>query len=177
MLDPYTARAMRDTPADVISIKIGINIVNKDVMRLRAFGPAVHGFLDTVRDGHPHTPLLVVSPILCPIHEDTPGPLAPDLTAIGEGRLSFLATGDPAEVESGKLTLNVIRAELARIVEQRAAEDPHLHYLDGRELYGEQDHERLPLPDRLHPDAAAHEHLGERFAKLVLGPGGKLAEA
>ncbi|MBU7596776.1 lipase [Streptomyces sp. P38-E01] len=177
VLDPYTARAMRDTPADVISIKIGINIVNKDVMRLRAFGPAVHGFLDTVRDGHPHTPLLVVSPILCPIHEDTPGPLAPDLTAIGEGRLSFLATGDPAEVESGKLTLNVIRAELARIVEQRAAEDPHLHYLDGRELYGEQDHERLPLPDRLHPDAAAHEHLGERFAKLVLGPGGKLAEA
>ena len=43
-------------------------------MRRRAFTPAVHGFLDTIREGHPDTPLLVVSPILCPIHEDTPGP-------------------------------------------------------------------------------------------------------
>ena len=85
LLDPFTARAMRDTPADLVSVKIGINIVNIDLMRLRAFGPAVHGFLDTIRDGHPHAPLLVVSPILCPIHEDTPGPSAPDLEALGEG--------------------------------------------------------------------------------------------
>lgn len=46
-------------------------------MRLRAFGPAVHGFLDTLREGHPTTPLLVISPIYCPLHENTPGPLAP----------------------------------------------------------------------------------------------------
>ena len=78
LLDPFTARAMRDTPADLISVKLGINVVNADVMRLRAFAPAVHGFLDTIREGHPTTPLLVVSPILCPVHEDTPGPLAPD---------------------------------------------------------------------------------------------------
>lgn len=83
LLDPFTARAVRDTPADLISLKIGINIVNHDVMRLRAFGPAVHGFLDTVREGHPQTPLLVVSPILCPLHEDTPGPCFPDFGEIG----------------------------------------------------------------------------------------------
>ena len=53
LLDPFTARAMRDTPADLISVKIGINLVNTDLMRLRAFGPAVHGFLDTIREGHP----------------------------------------------------------------------------------------------------------------------------
>ncbi|BCZ85583.1 hypothetical protein PTKU64_92580 (plasmid) [Paraburkholderia terrae] len=47
LLDPFTARTMRDTPADVISLKIGINLVNTDLMRLRAFTPAVHGFLDT----------------------------------------------------------------------------------------------------------------------------------
>ena len=74
LLDPFTARTLRDTPADLISVKIGINLVNTDLMRLRAFGPAVHGFLDTIREGHPSTPLLVVSPLLCPIHEDTPGP-------------------------------------------------------------------------------------------------------
>ncbi|WP_407812857.1 SGNH/GDSL hydrolase family protein, partial [Staphylococcus aureus] len=71
LLDQYVARAMRDTPADLISIKIGINLVNSDVMRLRAFTSAMHGFLDTVRDGHPVAPLLVVSPVYCPIHEDT----------------------------------------------------------------------------------------------------------
>ena len=89
LLDPFTARAMRDTPADLISVKIGINLVNTDLMRLRAFAPAVHGFLDTIREGHPTTPLLVVSPILCPIHEDTPGPSAPDLSRLSEGRLGF----------------------------------------------------------------------------------------
>ncbi|MFD7392705.1 GDSL-type esterase/lipase family protein [Streptomyces sp. NPDC059852] len=175
LLDPFTARALRDTAADYISVKIGINLVNLDLMRLRAFGPAVHGFLDTVREGHPTTPLLVVSPILCPIHEDTPGPCAPDFTGLREGRLRFAAMGDPAERAAGKLTLNVIRDELSRIVRERAADDPHLHYLDGRELYGEADFEELPLPDGLHPDAATHRRMGERFAKLAFGVDGPFA--
>ncbi|MCP3804835.1 lipase [Allokutzneria sp. A3M-2-11 16] len=161
LLDPFVARTMRDIPADMISVKIGINLVNTDLMRLRAFGPAVHGFLDTIRDGHPDTPLLVVSPIHCPIHEHTPGPGALDMSS---GRLQFRATGDPAE--RGKLTLSVIREELARIAAARAADDPALRYLDGRELYGEDDFAELPLPDRLHPDAAAHVRMGERFAEL-----------
>ncbi|MET8948697.1 GDSL-type esterase/lipase family protein [Streptomyces sp. NPDC004542] len=172
LLDPFTARTLRDTPADLISVKIGINLVNADLMRLRAFGPAVHGFLDTVREGHPDTPLLVVSPILCPIHEDTPGPSVLDPGSPGTGRLRFRAAGDPAEAAAGKLTLRVIREELARIVAQRAADDPRLHHLDGRELYGEADSAELPLPDDLHPDAVTHRRIGERFAGLVFTPGG-----
>ncbi|MGK5629289.1 GDSL-type esterase/lipase family protein [Streptomyces sp. URMC 123] len=174
LLDPFTARAMRDTPADLISVKIGINLVNTDAMRLRAFGPAVHGFLDTIREGHPSTPLLVVSPLLCPIQEDTPGPLAPDFAG---GTVRFKATGDPAERAAGRLTLNVIRDELARIVEQRAADDPNLHYLDGRSLYGEADYAELPLPDELHPDAAAHRRIGDNFATLAFGADGPFAES
>ncbi|MEU3147218.1 MULTISPECIES: GDSL-type esterase/lipase family protein [unclassified Streptomyces] len=172
LLDPFTARAMRDAPADLISLKIGTNIVNADVMRLRAFTPAVHGFLDTIREGHPTTPLLVVSPTLCPVQEDTPGPLAPDF----DGRtLRFKATGDPAERAAGRLTLNVIRDELARIVEQRAADDTNLHYLDGRDLYGEKDYAELPLPDEIHPDPAGHRRIGENFARLAFGDGGPFA--
>ncbi|MFD7106682.1 GDSL-type esterase/lipase family protein [Streptomyces celluloflavus] len=167
LLDPFTARALRDTPADLISVKMGINLVNADLMRLRAFTPAVHGFLDTIRDGHPTTPLLVVSPIFCPIHEDTPGPTAPDFATLGTEQLRFRAAGDPAERASGKLTLNVIRDELARIVAQRAAEDPNLHLLDGRALYGAADSAELPLPDELHPDAATHRRIGTRFAELA----------
>ncbi|MFD6948649.1 lipase [Nocardiopsis sp. TSRI0078] len=172
LLDPFTARAMRDTPADLISVKIGINLVNTDLMRLRAFGPAVHGFLDTLREGHPTAPLLVVSPLYCPIHEDTPGPGAFDLSALSTGRLRFRATGAPDERAAGKLTLTLIRQELSRIVRQRAAEDPNLGYLDGCDLYGEADFAELPLPDQLHPDAAAHRRIGERFAALAFGAGG-----
>ncbi|MET9860532.1 GDSL-type esterase/lipase family protein [Streptomyces smyrnaeus] len=175
LLDPFTARAMRDTPADLISVKIGINLVNADLMRLRAFAPAVHGFLDTVREGHPTTPLLVVSPVLCPIHEDTPGPSAPDLEGLAAGRVRFRAAGDPAERASGKLTLRVVRRELSRLVRQRAADDPHLYHLDGRDLYGEADAAELPLPDQLHPDAATHRRIGTRFAELVFGSGGPFA--
>lgn len=169
MLDPFVARAMRDVPADFISLKIGINIVNADLMRLRAFTSAVHGFLDTIRDGHPHTPLLVVSPIYCPIHENTPGPGAFDLDALAEGRVEFRATGDPSETAAGKLTLTVIRDELSRIVAGRADEDRNLHYLDGRKLYGDEDFAELPLPDQLHPDAATHERIGRRFAGVAAG--------
>ncbi|MFC1436839.1 GDSL-type esterase/lipase family protein [Streptacidiphilus sp. N1-10] len=172
LLDPFAARTIRDTPADLISLKIGINLVNTDLMRMRAFTPAVHGFLDTVREGHPTTPLLVVSPILCPIHEDTPGPTTFDLAALATGQLRFTATGDPAERAAGKLTLTAIREELSRIVRQRSADDPNLRHLDGRELYGEADSAELPLPDQLHPDAATHRRMGERFAELGLGSAG-----
>ncbi|MFE0132484.1 GDSL-type esterase/lipase family protein [Streptomyces sp. NPDC059037] len=175
LLDPFTARTLRDTPADLISVKIGINVVNADLMRLRAFTPAVHGFLDTIREGHPTAPLLVVSPILCPIHEDTPGPCAPDFSALRTGQLRFMATGDPAETASGKLTLTVIRDELARIVAQRAADDPNIHHLDGRDLYGDADFAELPLPDALHPDAATHRRIGERFADLAFAGKGAFA--
>ncbi|ROQ59871.1 GDSL-like lipase/acylhydrolase family protein [Streptomyces sp. 840.1] len=175
LLDPFTARAMRDTPADLISVKIGINLVNADLMRLRAFAPAVHGFLDTIREGHPTAPLLVVSPLLCPIHEDTPGPSVPDFSNLGEGRLQFRAMGDPAERAAGKLTLNVIREALSGLVEQRSADDPNLYYLDGRSLYGERDSAELPLPDQLHPDAATHRRMGDRFAALAFAPDGPFA--
>jgi len=172
LLDPFTARAMRDTPADLISLKMGINLVNTDLMRLRAFVPAVHGFLDTIREGHPSAPLLVISPLYCPIHEDTPGPGAFDQSALMAGRISFRATGDPAGRTAGKLTLTVIRDELRRIVQLRAAADPHLHYLDGLDLYGQRDFADLPLPDQLHPDGLAHRRIGERFAEIVFGRGG-----
>jgi hypothetical protein len=167
LLDPFAARTIRDLPADLISIKIGINLVNKDLMRLRAFGSAVHGFLDTIREGHPDTPLLVMSPVFCPIHETLPGPSVYDMDALAAGRLLFKAGGSADEVRQGKLTLSVIREQLRAIVEQRRAGDASLHYVDGLELYGPNDNLRLPLPDELHPDAASHRLIGERFAGLL----------
>lgn len=172
LLDPFVARTIRDQAADRISLKLGINLVNMDAMRLRAFGPALHGFLDTIREGHPATPLLLVSPLFCPIHEHRPGPSVP---VFEDGRLRFQAAGSEAEIASGKLTLALIRDTLGSIVAQRRASDPNLHYLDGLGLYGEADHARLPLPDGLHPDGAAQALIGERFAAAAFGPGRPLA--
>ncbi|MFF3546976.1 GDSL-type esterase/lipase family protein [Streptomyces platensis] len=172
VLDPYVARTIRDVPADLISLKVGINIVSLAAFRLRTFGPAVHGFLDTIRDGHPDTPLLLMSPVSCPAVEETPGPT----TTGPDGEITAL--GDPADVAGGALSLTVVRAELARIVAARQARDPHLHYLDGRELLGP--HEVHDLPDGLHPTAAAYRRMGKRFATHAFanhGPFGRMTGA
>ena len=176
MVDPFMARVIRDAPADYISVKLGINVVNLDAMGLRVFVPAVHGFLDTIRDGHPDTPIVVISPIFCGIHEVTPGPGAIDTTMLGAGQLQFIATGRPEDQAQGRLTLEVIRRELQSLVQRRAG-DGHLHYLDGTTLYGAADAEELPLPDGLHPNAAAHSRIGERFAGYAFADDGPFRPA
>ena len=164
LLDPFTARTMRDTPADLISIKIGINLVNADLMRVRAFRPAVHGFLDTIREGHPATPILSSRrPVLSHprAHSGT------DAHDFSSGTMAFVATGDPAETTTGKLTLSVIRHELTAIVTQRATSDPNIHYLNGLKLYGPADFAEFPLADKLHPSPQAHQRIGGRFASGI----------
>jgi hypothetical protein len=159
VLDPFVARAIRDQPADVITLKLGINVVNHDAMRLRAFGPAVHGFLDTIREGHPTTPLVVVSPLWCPLVETTPGP-----TSLDPADPSVFRTlGHPSEVADGKLSLTVIRDVLRSVAAAR--DDPALTYVSGLSLYGPAD--GLPMRDLLHPDAEAHRLIGRRFAALL----------
>ncbi len=165
-LDPFVARTLRDLPLDLISLKLGINLVNGDTMRERAFVPAVHGFLDTIRDGHPSIPLLVVTPILCPAHEQHPGP------TVGGTPISVIDRRPALAV--GSLTVGRIRELLAEVVAaRRAAGDEHLHLLDGRELFGENDLD--DLPDGLHPNAAGYQRMGERFHAVAFGPGGPFA--
>ncbi|MFD9597265.1 GDSL-type esterase/lipase family protein [Kitasatospora sp. NPDC059973] len=170
-LDPFTARTVRDQPADLISLKLGTNVLSAASFRRRTFGPAVHGFLDTVREGHPDTPLLLVSPLFSPPFEGTPGPGRYEETPGGP---RFAATGDPADVPAGALTLETVRADLARIAAVRSAGDPHLHHLDGLALLGPRDTDGLA--DLLHPNPAGHRLIGERFAALAFGPGGAFAE-
>jgi lysophospholipase L1-like esterase len=163
-LDPFVARTIRDAPADLISLKLGINLTSRSAFRTRTFSPTVHGFLDTVREGHPDTPLLVVSPIICPALEDRPGPAewGPD------GRQD--ADGGPDDIARGALTLTIVRAELRRIVAERAEHDSNLHYLDGLALFGPAD--APGLPDGLHPGPDGYRLIGERFAALAFGPDG-----
>ena len=156
-LDPFTARAMRDSGADLLSLKIGINIVGGDTMKRRTFVPAVHGFLDTIREGAPETPILVISPIICPMHEETPGPTVTD-PETGERRGTAVQAPDPF---SPPLTLRSVREILQDIVRARSAHDPALFYLDGLDLFGAGD--LAELPDGLHPSPAGYALMAERF--------------
>ena len=167
-LDQCVARTMRDLPADLISIKVGINVVNGDTMRERVFVPALHGFIDTLRDGHPMTPLLVVTPIIYPAGEDHPGP-----SIVRDGKSAVVDR--PAELAYGALSIGRIRKLIADVVERRQrVGDGQLHLLDGRELFGEGD--VGDLPDGLHPNNAGYRRMGERFAKLAFEEGGPLGE-
>jgi lysophospholipase L1-like esterase len=168
MLDQFVARTIRDLPADVISLKVGINVVNGDTLRDRTFGPALHGFIDTIREGHPETPILLVSPIYCPSAEDRPGP-----TIVGpNGR--FITVAGLNELRLTCLTLTRIREMIRSIVELRQGlGDVHLQYLDGLELFGADD--AGDLPDDLHPTASGYARMGHRFAELAFGTGGHLA--
>jgi hypothetical protein len=166
-LDQFTARTMRDLPADFLSLKCGINIVNGDTLRQRTFPSALHGFLDTVREGHPDTPLLVVSPIICPVAENTPGP-----TDGASG--SVVALGTDVTHQQGALTLREVRNHVHDVVQARqSAGDKHLFYLNGLELFGEADVHHLP--DGLHPDGEGYRTIGERFAATAFAPSGPFA--
>ena len=167
-LDQFVARTIRDLPLDVISLKLGINIVNGDAMRERAFVPAVHGLLDTIRDGHPDVPILVVSPIFCPSAEDQPGPTL--MSADG----GFDTVPGMESIRNGCLTLVRIRELLELIVTiRREVGDGNLHYLDGLQLFGADD--AADLPDRLHPNNDGYARMGRRFAGLAFGDGAPLA--
>ncbi|GAA1490832.1 SGNH/GDSL hydrolase family protein [Brachybacterium sacelli] len=167
LLDPFVARTIRDAPADVISLELGINIVNLDGFRRRTLVPAVHGFLDTIREGHPHTPIHLISPLFCGIHERTPGPGMVDPASIGTDQVRFAASGTEGDTELGRLTLEVFREALEDVMDRR--EDANLHHVDGLALYGEADAAEHPLPDGLHPDTETHRLIGERFAAQVFG--------
>jgi len=169
MLDQFVARTIRDLPADLISLKVGINLVNGDTMRDRAFGPALNGFLDTVREGHPDTPILLVSPIFCPSAENKPGPSVP----APDGRFTTLDGMEDSRATC--LTLTKIRAaEAALVASRRTGGDSNLHYLDGLKLFGAND--AADLPDDLHPNPAGYKRMGERFAALAFGPDGPFAK-
>lgn len=156
-IEQFAARTIAELPADLITLKLGINPVNGRNMTRRTFVPAVHSFLDTVRASHPNTPIHVISPIYCEGHEETPGPTSPgqDGKAIG--------TATPTHDWVQDLTLKLIREDLKIIVERRG--EANLYYLDGLELFSKADAHLMP--DGLHPDAEGYRLIGERFANYL----------
>ena len=142
-LDPMIARLMRDRPADFISIKVGINVYGAASLGLRAFRPAVIGFVEILRERHADIPIAVISPIFSPPREDTPNAV--------------------------EFTLRAMREEVVEAVSAiRARGGSNVHYVDGLRLFGPE-HVHM-LPDDLHPDAEGYETLARNFLREVAAP-------
>jgi hypothetical protein len=154
-LEQFSARTIRDLPADLISLKLGINVVTGANLTSRTFGPAAHGFIDTIRDKHATTPILVMSPVCCPAHENNPGP--------SEAGADGMVKGQEFSRHNwiGELTLCSIREILAELVEVRAKTDPNIFYLDGLQLFSETD--APTMPDGIHPDAGGYLVIAQNF--------------
>ncbi|HVT64614.1 MAG TPA: SGNH/GDSL hydrolase family protein [Mycobacteriales bacterium] len=163
MIDHHVARTIRNEPVDFVSLKLGINIINGDTLRERTFVPVVHGFLDTIRDGHPETPLVVASPIICLVAEDHPGP-----TLVASDGAAYVVPRD-GDLATGALSLRRVRELLAEIVSVRRETDPNLHLVDGLSLFGPDDVDYLE--DGLHPSPVGNGRIAERFYDLTFRDG------
>lgn len=141
-LDPMIARMIRDVPADIISLKVGINVQGGSSLSPRTFRPAVIGMVQVIRERQPVTPIVIVSPIISPPRETTDN-------AVG-------------------LSLTKMREELQdAVARMKDCGDTNLYYADGLELFGEDCVEPY-LPDLLHPNGDGYELLGKRFVEQVL---------
>ena len=144
LLSGLAARVVRDQHADAIVLKLGINVHGEGLLKERTFADSAHSMISIIREKHPATPIVIVSPIWSPPRE-------------GLGA-------------AGGLSLERMRETLEAVVAARvAADDRHIRYLSGLELFGPAD--LADLPDELHPNAAGQRRMGERFHTRVLaGP-------
>ncbi|TWD79148.1 lysophospholipase L1-like esterase [Kribbella amoyensis] len=140
-LDPIAATTLRDTPARLISLCLGINIYGGATFSGRTLPGQVESFLATVREGHPHTPLVVITPLTAPELEGKPN-------AVG-------------------LTLDDIRAAVERGARHLA--DPNLHLIDGRTILTPEE-AGTHYEDNVHPNPTGYHLIADRLAPLLTLP-------
>ncbi len=147
-LDPMVARVIRSQPADFISICAGINLHNAGTLNSRSFLAALFGTIETIREGHPDTPLCLISPIFSPPRENE---AVLDLTLVDMRRV----VGD-----------------VVKRLQNRG--DEALHYVDGLSIFGP---DSIPsgsdmktlMPDDLHPADVAQPILAANVLRHVIG--------
>ncbi|MFJ9339294.1 GDSL-type esterase/lipase family protein [Streptomyces sp. NPDC101733] len=125
-----TAEQLATLSADALTLAFGTNCWSRVPYSSPLLYETTRAFLDLIRQGHPRTPLLLLSPLLRPDAERTPNRLG--------------------------ATLGSLRDAMERAVRDRiAAGDGRLALLPGRDLLGPEH-----LADGLHPNDTGHQVLG-----------------
>jgi len=125
-------------------LKLGINVHGEGMLKERTFLDSAHAMISIIREKHPTTPMLIVSPIFSASRE---------LTG---------SAGGPSLVRMRELLEGVVEA-------RTRSGDERIRYLSGLELFNAAD--APDLPDDLHPNAAGYRRMGERFHAQVLKDG------
>ncbi|CAN7659490.1 SGNH/GDSL hydrolase family protein [Paenibacillus sp. LjRoot56] len=139
-LEPMVARVIRDLPADIISLCLGINVMGGNTLNIRTFRSAIIGMVAIIREKHPCTPLYLFSPIYCPHRER-------DENVVG-------------------MTLVTMREEIKEAVNILTSYgDSNLTYVDGLDIMGEAfvNH----LPDQLHPNAEGYKIMANHVLGIL----------
>lgn len=141
-MEPMLSRLIRDLPADVISLKVGINIYQCNSLNQVSFPQALIGMVQIIREKHPDVPIAVCSPVCAPGRD-------------GQGN----QVGMP---------LSQYREYVADAVNHLLdAGEANLFYVNGMELFDDAlAHDYMP--DFLHPNEAGYAKLAENFSECVM---------
>lgn len=132
-----SAEEIADLPADVITIAHGTNCWTRIPFSTGMFREGLTAFLDIVRQGHPDTPIVAVSPITRPDAESTPNRLGASLADL--------------------------RAVFERLVRDRiAGGDALLTLVEGLPLV-----DPALLDDGIHPGDAGHRAMADVIGPVV----------
>jgi hypothetical protein len=139
-LDAMIARVIRDIDFDFFSMEIGPNIYGSNALNARSFRWSFLAFVQIVREKHPDTPYVLMTPIHYPIGE--------------------------TKKNNAGFTMQEMRKEMAEAAETlRARGDKNIHFVDGTKVMGPK-HIAL-MPDHCHPSPEGYKFMGESFTKVV----------
>jgi len=141
-LDPTVAMVIRDRPADLITLKLGVNCVISGSLNARTFPAAITGMVSIIRERQPLVPIGLVSPIMYPSREKEPN-------AVG-------------------CTMRDVRDAIRDVCQRLTdAGDRNLSFYDGLQIFGRAEMEQYSA-DQCHPDADGIEVLAEAFDRIVM---------
>jgi hypothetical protein len=140
-LDAMVGMVIRDLPADLITLKLGINTIG-GTLGARTYPAAIVGLVQIIREKHPDTPMALVSPMGYPPHETAPN------------AVNYTISGMRRDME----------AVHRRLV---ALGDTNLIYVNGLEVFNLELIDRY-AEDQCHPDADGIELQADNFDRAVM---------
>lgn len=139
-LEPMVGMVIRELPADIITMKLGINCIG-GALSPRTFAAAVTGLVQIIREKKPETPMALISPIGYPPNETEPNVVGGTITQMRDD----------------------IRKVHSRLV---ARGDQNLYHFDGLDVFNLDEIARY-AEDQCHPNGDGIEVMAENFHRNV----------